>query len=116
VVVHQHTRIIYRGVPLRLIYFVENKQLLTVLAKQEPTDRKSSHSMLSPSHVGLQHIDIQINEEAKLLTDFKSMIGDKNEPFSIRTLKKVGSLSFLLMIGMAIAGLVLFDQRKQQIE
>jgi uncharacterized YccA/Bax inhibitor family protein len=44
------------------------------------------------------------------------MIGDKNEPMSIRTLKKIGSISFLVVIGLAAAGLVLFDQRKQQIE
>lgn len=59
---------------------------------------------------------MQVDEEAKLLTDFKLMTEDKNEPLSIRTLKKLGSLSFLVMIGLAATGLVFFDQRRQQIE
>jgi hypothetical protein len=44
------------------------------------------------------------------------MIGDKKEPRSIRALKRVGTIAFFLMVGLAVAGLVLFEQRKGQIE
>jgi hypothetical protein len=44
------------------------------------------------------------------------MISDKKEPRSIRILKKLGLGLFLSMVGLAVAGLVLFEQRKLQIE
>lgn len=51
-----------------------------------------------------------------MLKDFQAMINDKKEPQSIRALSKIGTASFFLVVGLAVAALVLFQQRKSQIE
>lgn len=114
---------VYRGVTLKMIYFMDKKsQLLQVDSRMRDAERISDRNKIEgkseqgKSNIDLQMIEVQLNDETKFLKDFKAMIGDKKEPRSIRILKKLGMGLFLLMVGLAIAGLVLFEQRKSQIE